>query len=94
MGIRLIFHPKPIDAMQDGTVFIKFHRNCFVKAIPYREGEIVAFAPIQARELIAIGTASFFTPPEKQALETATVAPVENAALPPAKPAAKKTARK
>jgi len=79
MGIALKFHNKDHTMEPNGKIYVRFLSNSFAKGEPYSQGEIAAFTPNVAADLVACRAAVYFKPEKPIVLEPA---PIENAALP------------
>ena len=79
LAITLIFH-KLDTTMTDGKITMRITRNCFVAGEPLEVGQVKAFAPLVARDLIACRGAEIVSElelqkPEKKEIETADTKP-------------------
>lgn len=84
MGIALKFQNIDHTMETNGKIFVRMLKNCFAQAVPYAQGEIAAFSPRVAGELISTRSAEIFVPPTR----AETPAPEIAAAPMPAKEAA------
>ena len=69
MGIALKFHNHDHTMETNGRIFVRFTRNASAQGEPYSNGEIAAFAPITAAQLVNARAAEYFTPLTKQPVE-------------------------
>ena len=67
----------------DDKKFVIFIRNSAAESNAYVKGAIKAFSPKICAELISTRAAEYFTPPEKEAREVATLPKTETASKPP-----------
>jgi len=93
MGITLKFHNQDHTMQTDGRVFVRMLRNCFVQAVPYREGEIASFAPTVAAECINNRGAEPYSPPIHKPLDARPVETAESRVMQAAESAVIKTAK-
>jgi hypothetical protein len=80
MGIALKFHNRDHTMEPNGKVFIRFTSNAFAECVPYAIGEVAAFNPQTARQLVDSSAAEYFRPerqPEPEQIET-TQAPMQD----------------
>jgi hypothetical protein len=76
MGITLKFHNHDHTMQNDGKIFVRMLRNCFVGGNPYPLGEVAAFSPKVAHELVSNRSAEHFAAPTERPLDRP---PVETA---------------
>jgi hypothetical protein len=86
MGMALRFHNQDHNMETNGKIYVKFTSNSFVRAVPFSNGEVAAFVPTIARELVFSGAAVYFkAEPVDEPIEEAT-APIEEAETAATKP--------
>jgi hypothetical protein len=78
MGMALRFHNHDHNMEPNGKIYVKFTSNSFVRAVPFSNGEVAAFVPTIARELVFSGAAVYFkAEPVDEPIEEATIPVVE-----------------